>query len=217
MPTATCSRARTPTGQRPTLTTPRRKSANIAYPGGQSVSYQYDSKGRVTQESDQSGVLESYTYDADARLSEVWTALAMSWSPIPTMTWAGSPWNHSRTAPRPFIATTPTATSRRSPISPSAARIQLPHLHLQRAGRAADVDRSIRQRHVVCLRPVGPAHASHVARRADDPIQLRRRRQPDQRRRLRRYRNGDLCRQQSGPVHVGRLDAATPTTRTEIS
>ena len=33
--------------------------------------YRYDSKGRVTQESDQSGVLESYVYDADARMSEV--------------------------------------------------------------------------------------------------------------------------------------------------
>jgi RHS repeat-associated protein len=43
----------------------------ISYPNGQSVSYRYDALGRVVQESDQSGVLESYTYDADARLSEV--------------------------------------------------------------------------------------------------------------------------------------------------
>ena len=44
---------------------------SITYPGGQSVSYQFNSKGQVQAESDQSGVIESYVYDGDGRLSKV--------------------------------------------------------------------------------------------------------------------------------------------------
>ena len=77
--------------------------------------------------------------------------------------------------------------------------VQLGHVQLRRARVPAHVDGSIRQRHVVCLRPLGQLTRITLPGGRTITYNYDADGNPDQRRRLRRYRNGNLCREQSQP------------------